>query len=434
MKLQRNFLYNPKYQFYNSDYKASQKRQRDRTMRKSILIVIDSFGVGAMDDVPTVRPSDIGANTAWHLIDRESLYLPNLEKLGIMNAIGKETSIMKINPNAVYAKSKLKHVGADTYQGHQEIIGTKPKTPVLQSIGEAIDETEEDLKAQGYRTARFCMDGNQALIVNDCILIADNMETDLGQVINVSGSFKYTDFETVKKVGHIVRKHFHVSRIIALGGEDVELKQVLDSLFTKGKFIGLNTPQTGLYAKGYLVQHIGYAVDTTKQVPHALHLKGIPTYLYGKAADIINNEYGTNFYGVDTATLLEKLIEDLKISKQEEPNKDTFFMLNVQETDLAGHQCNPQEYARVLKITDEKIGKILNLLDKDDLLVVMADHGNDPYSGSNLHTRENVPVLIQNGGLKPGFYGLRETMADVGQTIAAYHGTEIENGTKIVSF
>lgn len=398
-------------------------------MGKSVLIVIDSFGVGAMDDVPNVRPSDIGSNTAWHLIERENLRLPNLERLGLMNAIGKETDSMRTSATAAYAKSKLMHFGADTFQGHQEIIGTKPKEPVMQAFSDNIDETEQDLKEHGYRTARFCMEGNQALIVNDCIFIGDNMETDPGQVINVSGSFKYTDFDTVKDVGHIVRNHYQVSRIIALGGEDVELKQVLDSCITSGRFIGLDTPETGVYAKGYLVQHIGYGVDTTKQVPHALHLKGIHTYLYGKAADIIANEYGTNFYGVDTAMLLDKLIEDLR-----SVDEDAFFFLNVQETDLAGHQCNPKEYARVLGIADERLGTIIDVLGDEDLLVVMADHGNDPYSGHSLHTRENVPVLMKANGLEPGFYGLRDTMADVGQTIASFHGTKIENGTAIIAF
>lgn len=398
-------------------------------MSKSVLIVIDSFGVGAMDDVPQVRPSDIGSNTAWHLIEREHLKLPNLERLGLMNAIGMETDIMKRNPKAVYSKSRLMHYGADTFQGHQEIVGTKPLKPVLQAFSEGIDETEKDLKSNGYRTARFCMDGNQALIVNDCIFIGDNMETDPGQVINVSGSFKYTDFKTVKDVGHIVRKHFQVSRIIALGGEDVELKQVLDSCITSGKFIGLDTPETGVYAKGYLVQHIGYGVDTTVQVPHALHQKGIHSYLYGKAADIVANEYGTNFYGVDTETLLDKLIDDFTKTKE-----DAFFFLNVQETDLAGHQCNPCEYSRVLGITDRKLGTIMSNLGDDDLLIVMADHGNDPYSGHSLHTRENVPILMQKAGLEGKYYGLRETMSDVGQTIAVFHGTRIENGTEIVSF
>lgn len=73
-------------------------------------------------------------------------------------------------------------------------------------------------------------------------------------------------------------------------------------------------------------------------------------------------------------------------------------------------------------------------LGDDDLLIVMADHGNDPYSGHSLHTRENVPILIQKAGLEGKYYGLRETMSDVGQTIAVFHGTRIENGTEIVSF
>ena len=191
----------------------------------------------------------------------------------------------------------------------------------------------------------------------------------------------------------------------------------------------MDTPKTTVYDKGYLVQHIGYGVDSSKQVPHALHNVGIHSFLYGKAADIIINEFGTNFYGVDTATLFKKMKKDI-----EEISEDTFFFLNVQETDLAGHQCNPKEYAKVLKITDERIGAILGVLNESDLLIVMADHGNDPYSGHSFHTRENVPILIHKSGIIGENFGLRETMSDVGQTVAAFFGTRIENGNSLISF
>ena len=103
----------------------------------------------------------------------------------------------------------------------------------------------------------------------------------------------------------------------------------------------------------------------------------------------------------------------------------------MQETDLAGHRCDAKGYANVLKIVDEKLGEILAKLEKDDCLIIMADHGNDPYSGSSLHTRENVPVLIKNDNIEKRFYGLRDTMADVGQTAAKYFGTELKNGKAI---
>lgn len=395
-------------------------------MKRFIIIVIDSFGVGAMDDCAKVRPSDVGANTAAHLIENEKLRLKNLESLGLMNAIGFEIGEMKFAPAPAYAVSRLAHFGADTFQGHQEIMGTKPKAPVFEALADHIDELEKDLLAENYSVKRYSLNGNTALIVNDCIFIGDNMETDAGQVINVSATFAKTTFEETKKVGAIVRRHYKVSRIIALGGEDVDFKKMLASAETKGRFIGLDTPKSGVYEKGYLVQHIGYGVEPNEQVNKHLNDIGVATYMYGKAADIIANDRGVNFCGVDTAYLLNKLIDDLSVVK-----KDAFFCLNVQETDLAGHRCDANGYADILKIVDEKLGEILAKLKKDDCLIVMADHGNDPYSGSSLHTRENVPILIKNDNIEKRFYGLRDTMADVGQTAAKYFGTELKNGKAI---
>lgn len=394
-------------------------------MKRFVVVVLDSFGVGAMDDCPTVRPADVGTNTAWHLINNGKLYLPALQKLGIMNAVGRETDLMKKNLNANYAVSKLMHMGADTYLGHQEIMGTKPQAPVFEAFKVHLEETEQDLINHGYKVRRHVVNGNVALVVNDGIFIGDNMETDRGQVINVSGTFSLTDFETVKRVGKIVRKHYGVSRIIALGGEDVPFENILNSVVTVGDFIGLDTPKTGVYNKGYLVSHIGLGVDESKQVIHALHERDIPTYLYGKVADIVGNEHGVNFFGVDTAYLMDKLLEDVATVD------NAFFCLNVQETDLAGHRCNPEVYSQVLKIADEKLTKLVDLLDEDDVLIVMADHGNDPYSGSSLHSRERVPVLIHNQKFNGKCFGERQTMADVGQTVAKYFGTCLENGLAI---
>ncbi|MBP3736386.1 MAG: phosphopentomutase [Lachnospiraceae bacterium] len=395
-------------------------------MRRFVLVVLDSFGVGAMDDCPVVRPGSVGQNTALHLIERKNLYLPTLEKLGIMNAIGKETGRMHFCPEANYAVSELAHFGADTFQGHQEIIGTKPKEPVFQSVLSHMDETEEDLKANGFRTKRYTKDGNTLLIVNDSVTVADNMESDPGQVINVSGTFDVSDFDTVVKIGRIVRRHYQTSRVIALGGENVPFSQMLDSVICRGEFIGLDTSKSGVYHQGYQCRHLGYGVDETKQAPHALREVGVTTYMYGKAADILINDHGVNFPGVETGYLLDGLIRDLG-----EVREKAFFCLNVQETDLAGHQCDPDAYAKALEISDEKLAVILRMLDDDDVMIVMADHGNDPYSGSNLHSRERVPVLIRNTAFTGKYFGVRKTMADVGQTVAHYFGTQLENGEAI---
>ena len=110
-------------------------------MSRFVVIVLDSFGVGAMDDVSKVRPRDIGSSTAGHIIETNpSIQLPTLEKLGLMNALGYEIGEHKKSETAVFGTSNLSHHGADSFLGHQEIMGTTPKIPLIQPFNQKIDE------------------------------------------------------------------------------------------------------------------------------------------------------------------------------------------------------------------------------------------------------------------------------------------------------
>ena len=160
-----------------------------------IVIVLDSYGVGYMDDVLEVRPKDFGANTCKHIIDKvPDLVLPNLEKLGLMNALGEDYGKMKKNPMAVYGKAKLKHHGGDTFLGHQEIMGANPIKPLIKPFSYYIDRVYEALIKNGYKVEKKG-DKLQYLWINDCVAVADNLETDLGQVYNVTTTFQKISFE-----------------------------------------------------------------------------------------------------------------------------------------------------------------------------------------------------------------------------------------------
>ncbi|MDY0277118.1 MAG: phosphopentomutase [Acholeplasma sp.] len=396
-------------------------------MKRFIVIVIDSFGVGEMADTKNLRPEDIGANTAGRLIrfDKD-IKLPGLEKLGLMNVLGFETDNMHFSRNAIYARSNLKHYGADTFYGHQEIMGTNPIRPEVMRFNDHIDEVEKDLNDHGYRTRRFGDKGHQVLFVNEMMGIGDNIETDPGQAINVTASFDLTNFDEVKKVGKIVRKHYKVPRIIAFGGKGVKFQDIVNAIKVNGDFVGIDAPMSGVYNDGYLVQHIGYGIDTSVQLPHILPDQGVHVYLYGKVADIVDNPNGTMFYGVDTTMLLNQLYEDLKA------NKEGFYCLNVQETDLAGHAENPKRYIEKLHETDIYLEKIMAILKEDDIMVVMADHGNDPFIGHSHHTREKVPLLVYCNNGVVGSFKERETMADVAATVAEYFKTKTQFGTSFL--
>lgn len=94
-----------------------------------------------------------------------------------------------------------------------------------------------------------------------------------------------------------------------------------------------------------------------------------------------------------------------------------FIITNVQETDLAGHSMNTKWYKELLELADKKIGELKELMDEGDILIIMADHGNDPEIGHNRHTREYVPLLIHQPGTECINIGVRLTMSDVGASV-----------------
>ena len=390
-----------------------------------IVIVLDSYGVGYMDDVLEVRPRDFGANTCKHIIDKVPyLKLENLEKLGLMNALGENYGEMKMNPEAVFGKSKLMHHGGDTFLGHQEIMGTRPVKPLIAPFSHYIDKVYDELIKEGYKVEKIG-DNVQYLWVNDCVAVADNLETDLGQVYNVTTTFQKISFEEELKIGEIVRKVVEVERVIVFGGTEATIESIKAAKEEKeGEYVGINAPKSKVYEKGYMVRHLGYGINPETQVPTILGKNNIPVVLVGKVADIVFNDKGKSFLNlVDTSRIFDITLEEMdKLEKG-------FIAVNIQETDLAGHAENPERYAQILKLSDGYIGKIMEKMNGNDILVVTADHGNDPTIGHSQHTRENVPILIYRKGLKAVNIGHRETMSDIGATAADYFKVEMpENG------
>ncbi|BBM36751.1 phosphopentomutase [Pseudoleptotrichia goodfellowii] len=390
-----------------------------------IVIVLDSYGVGYMDDVLEVRPRDYGANTCKHIIDKVSdLKLENLERLGLMNALGEDYGKMKMNPKAVFGRAKLMHHGGDTFLGHQEIMGTRPVKPLIAPFSYYIDRVFDELTKEGYKVEKVGKEVKY-LWVNDCVAVGDNLETDLGQVYNVTTTFQKISFEEELKIAQIVRKIVEVERVIVFGGTEATIESIKAAAEEKeGKYIGINAPKSKVYEKGYMVRHLGYGIDPETQVPTILGKAGIPVVLVGKVADIVFNEQGKSFINlVDTSKIFDITLSEI------DKMKKGFIAVNIQETDLAGHAENAERYAQILQISDKYIGKIIEKLNEKDILVITADHGNDPTIGHSQHTRENVPILIYKKRLEGINIGHRETMSDIGATVADYFKVEMpENG------
>lgn len=394
--------------------------------KRFIIIVLDGFGIGAMDDAAIVRPGDEKANTLQSILkDCPDLKLPTLEKLGLMNAYGKESMNMKFAKNVNYGKSELAHFGADTFMGHQEIMGTLPKKPEVTPFQQKAQAVYDHLKENGHKVQFKQQQGLKYVVCDDYVTIADNLEADLGMCYNVTAPLDYISFEEELEIGRLAREVVTVGRVIVFGGTGNTMEDLYNAQEIKeGKYIGIASAKSKSYLHGYQCRHLGYGVDKNVQVPTILTRNGIPCTLIGKVADIVANDNGTSISCVDTDECMQLTIDAIK-------TMDTgFICTNIQETDLAGHSQDSQVYRKVLERADKGIERILPLLTEDDILIIQADHGNDPDIGSSRHTRECVPLLIYKKGVSNVKVGTRRTMSDNGATCCDYFKVEkCENGT-----
>lgn len=386
-------------------------------MGKLILLVLDGFGIGAMDDCKTRKPEDMHANTYRHLRETVALEIPMLYSLGL----GKLTDDIG-EPLGAYGRSNLAHYGADTFMGHQELMGSKPEMPVRRLMSEIGPKLKASLEASGYRV-RLPVEGGTVLLVEDAVVVGDNLESQPGNIINVVGDLNVLPFEEIVKIARIVRAQVDTSRVIVFGNKKTDIHAILSAVREKsagsdhhpGQW-GVDAPKANVYGEGYQVVHLGYGVDYEKQFAYMAETSGIPVYRIGKTADVIQAG-GFKDPVVNTKDVLDTF---RRMYQEAEPN--AVFLVNVQETDLAGHQEDCHWYKEVLEEADRFLESFIPELGEDDMLIITADHGNDPTIGHSNHTREQTPILIAGNKILPVSIGERETMADIAATMAEYAG------------
>jgi phosphopentomutase len=295
---------------------------------------------------------------------------------------------------------------------------------------------EKQLRARGYQTERVAPGSGKAgkageienplclLRVEGAILVSDNLEADPGQNYNVTGDLNAVSFEQVLEVGLLVRQEVEVARVICFGNPLVGIDRLLSLVEEKeGRLCGVSSTRSGAYGEGYRCVHLGRGANPSQQVPALLAEQGVPVVLLGKVADVVENKQGKSVSGVDLEEALALTLETFETLDQ------GFICVNVQATDLAGHMRNPLQYAEALKRSDPWIGRLTERLRDDDLLVVMADHGNDPCIGHSRHTREKVPILAHSPKFEKKLprnslclLGERPTLSDVGITVTSHFG------------
>ncbi|OYD06815.1 phosphopentomutase [Paludifilum halophilum] len=392
--------------------------------KRAILLILDSLGVGAMDDVPKRRPQDQGAHTFRHILDRaESMDIPCLEWLGI-NRLLNHPRLETTGEMASWGTFRLQHEGADSYAGHQEIMGTRPRTPVLQPFIQVMKPVKKSLENKGYRV-EIPEPDRPFLWVEGAVVIGDNMETDYGQIYNVSGALDHIPFEEVLRIGQIVRRKVRVNRVIALGGKNVSPEQLLHSIERRyDGLIGVHSPKSGIYRKGYQARHLGYGVDSGRQIPGILIRNGWKVDLIGKMQDVITCDGAGAYPGVKTDRVMETLLSRLRDMEQ------GLVAATVQETDLAGHAQDVDRYAYTIMQVDRYLKSVLEEMEHEDLLLISADHGNDPTIGHSQHTREKTFLLAYGKNQTAVSLGERSTLSDLAATLAQFFEVPSpENGT-----
>lgn len=379
-------------------------------MGKMTLLVIDSFGIGAMDDCADYIPTDCSANTykSIRASKQDALQIPEMYQSGLGSLIDNKSA-----PENAYGYSRLTHQFADTYLGHQEIAGSCPKSSCKRLMRDIHGDMKQALEQAGY-TVTYPLDDMPVLLVNDGAIVADNLESTPGNIVNVTVDFNKMPFAEVKVLGKVARDHVDTSRVIAFGGPYTSVDEILSHTKQKGEQYGVDTPKAGVYGVGYEVFHMGYGVDHDNQFPMIAARHDVKVHRLGKTADVLIGE-GPAKEIINTTELLQ----EVSLTYQQEQT-DAAFLVNVQETDLAGHAEDVDWYCQLLNETDRWIKDFRQLMAEDDILIVMADHGNDPTIGHSNHTREYVPLLIFGDKVKSVNIGERKTMADVGATFSDY--------------
>ncbi|WP_286034070.1 phosphopentomutase [Fusobacterium necrogenes] len=382
--------------------------------KRIFTIVLDSLGIGAMKD--SEKFGDIGVDTLGNIAKSvSSLNIPNLQKLGLANLHPIKNVNTVEKPLGYFAVLNETSVGKDTMTGHWEMMGLNIQKPfqTFTDTGfpkELIDELEAKCgrKVVGNKSASGTeiLDeyGEHEIATGDMIVY-----TSADSVLQICGHEKYMGLDNLYKYCEIAREltmkdEWKVGRIIArpyIGEKKGEFKR---------------TSNRHDYA---LKPYGNTALNVLKNA-------GLDIISVGKINDIFDGEGVTESH--KSKSSVHGMEQTIEIA-----NKDFTGLCFVNLVDfdaLWGHRRNPQGYAEEIEKFDKNLGVLLSKLREDDLLILTADHGNDPtYTGTD-HTREQVPFIAYSPSFKEnGNLGEFDTFAVIGATIVDNFGLTMPQDT-----
>ena len=382
--------------------------------KRVFVIVLDSLGIGPMAD--SARFDDAGADTLGHISETvEHLDIPNLQRLGLANLKALKQVKPAEHPEGYFMAMNEASNGKDTMTGHWEMMGIRTDKPFITFTEHGfpkklIDELEE-------RCGRKII-GNKAASGTEILEELGEQEVNEGKlivytsadsVLQICGNEETMGLETLYHYCEIAREltmrdEWRVGRVIArpyVGKKRGEFKRTSN-------------------------RH-DYALKPTGPTAlNALKDAGYDVISVGKINDIFVGEGITESNHSDSS--VHGMQQTIDIAKRD--FKGLCFTNLVDFDALWGHRRNPVGYGEEIEKFDKKLGELLPLLREDDLLILTADHGNDPtYKGTD-HTREQVPFIAYSpSDTESGKLDTSDTFAVIGATIADNFGVKMPEGT-----
>ena len=377
-------------------------------MKRVFLIVLDSFGIGAMPD--SEKFGDVGVNTLRSCASTGKLHIPNMIAAGLGNVDGVECLPKVESPTGAYARLTEASMGKDTTIGHWEIAGIISPDPLPtypQGFPQEVLEEFERLTGRGclcnlpYSGTDVIRDyGAQQQKTGKWIVY-----TSADSVFQVAANENWIPLEELYDACHKARKLLQgkhgVGRVIAR------------------PYIG--TPEEGFTRTAN--RHDYSLEPPARTMLDAVKDAGLSSIGVGKINDI--------FAGIGTTEFVYNKSNADGMAHTDHYAAQDFTGLcfvNLVDFDMVyGHRRNPEGYAEALSAFDAWLGDFLPRLGQEDVVLITADHGCDPcYRATTDHTREYVPLLVLGKAVKPGSLGTRSTFADIAATVTELLGVSYE--------
>ncbi len=379
------------------------------------LIVLDGAGIGAMPDAP--EWGDAGSDTFGHILESREVRLPNLQRYGLGNVRPLANVQPVVQPEGSFGKCALRSNGKDTTTGHWEMAGIILKE-AFPTYPDGFPKSILD---------RFVSEAGVPGILGNIPASGTEIIKQLGdEHVKTGKPIVYTSADSVFQIA----AHEEVVPLDRLYEICEIARRILDGEHKVGRIIA--RPFLGRTGSFYRTENRhDYAVPPPRRnLLPALKDEDLDVVCIGKIASIYDSLGVTQ----DLVAKNNQQSIDQTIFALAQKTRGLIFSNLVDFDMLYGHRRDTEGYARALEHFDSALPAIEAAMRDDDLMIITADHGNDPTFPGSDHTREYAPLLVYGKSAKPGVnLGTRDSLADVGQTIAENFGLKLVAGESFLA-